>query len=238
MPPAKKETPSPALRVQRTRGWRAGRRARIDDLLVALAQGAGAVVGRVVHGLATRDARQPAGSVSPRAPCSPNTCRRLPAEFRSRTGSRPWAGARCRSCRRARWLRRPRAWPIGHAALLDVRYDVHLRVIRQEGPAERIGSRRVEFAELAAEREELRIGELRPRKRSTMCSSHAARMRANVSAAIGCERSTPLTSAPSASPIFLISAKFHHHRLMIGCLRLRVDSIARSRGASSGVTNT
>src|SRR5918994_5763508 len=63
-----------------------------------------------------------------------------------------------------------------------------------------------------------------PRKRSTRCASQAARICANTSAAMGCDRSSPLTSAPSASPIFWTLSKFEQHRLVIGGLRLRIDA--------------
>src|SRR2546428_3752727 len=43
-----------------------------------------------------------------------------------------------------------------------------------------------------------------PRKRITRLSSQALRMAANVSAETGLDASTPLTSAPSASPIFFM----------------------------------
>src|SRR5207302_7026618 len=43
-----------------------------------------------------------------------------------------------------------------------------------------------------------------PRKRITRLSSQALRMAANVSAEAGLDASTPLTSAPSASPIFFM----------------------------------
>src|SRR3989442_5039995 len=45
----------------------------------------------------------------------------------------------------------------GDAAFLDVRDDVHLRVLRQEGLAVGIGPRRIELAEEPAELEHLRI---------------------------------------------------------------------------------
>src|SRR5215208_6969411 len=62
------------------------------------------------------------------------------------------------------------------------------------------------------------------RKRSTRCSSHAARICAKTGGAIGCERSSPRISAPSVSPSFFASSKFHHHGLMVGRLGLRIDA--------------
>jgi hypothetical protein len=47
-----------------------------------------------------------------------------------------------------------------HAVFLDVGDDVHLRMIGEERPAQRVGAGRVELAEVAAEGEHLRVGEL------------------------------------------------------------------------------
>jgi hypothetical protein len=47
-----------------------------------------------------------------------------------------------------------------HAAFLDVGDHVHFRMVGEERPAERIGSGRIELAEIAAEGEHLRVGKL------------------------------------------------------------------------------
>jgi hypothetical protein len=48
----------------------------------------------------------------------------------------------------------------GHAVVLDVGDDIHLGMLGEERLAIRVGPRRVELAEVPAEREELRVGEL------------------------------------------------------------------------------
>jgi hypothetical protein len=47
-----------------------------------------------------------------------------------------------------------------HAAFLDVRDHVHFRMVGEERPAERVGAGRIELAEVPAEGEHLRVGEL------------------------------------------------------------------------------
>jgi hypothetical protein len=47
-----------------------------------------------------------------------------------------------------------------HAAFLDVGDHVHLGMVGEERPAERVRPGRIELAEVAAEREDLRVGEL------------------------------------------------------------------------------
>src|SRR5687767_11480229 len=63
-----------------------------------------------------------------------------------------------------------------------------------------------------------------PRKRTTMCSSHAFRISPKVSVDSGCERSTPPISAPSASASFVTLSKLDDQRLMVRRLRLGVDA--------------
>src|SRR5438034_8376719 len=72
-----------------------------------------------------------------------------------------------------------------------------------------------------------------PRNRITRLSSQALRMAANVSAGTGLDASTPLTSAPSASPIFFmwiadmdfpVKGKFYLHNS--GTLNLHESQLA------------